>query len=76
MKWTSVNDALPKEKINPITNDFEHVICATTFGDVRAYKFGTPIGWNKPHFWDGCGIMDEYITHWMQMPKMPNSTNA
>lgn len=72
MDWISVNDSLPTETINQNTKDFEYVICATTFGDVRAYKFGTPIGWDKPHFWHGAGIMDEYVTHWMPMPKMPN----
>lgn len=70
-KWVSVSDRLPEEKQSEITHDFEYVLCATTFGDVRAYKFGTPIGWSEPHFWDGCGKMDEYVTHWMPMPEMP-----
>lgn len=69
--WTSVKDELPKEKINKNYQDFEYVLCATTFGDVRAYKFGTPTGWKEPHFWDGAGIMDEYVTYWMPLPEMP-----
>lgn len=70
-EWVSVKDRLPDEKQSEITHDFEYVLCATTFGDVRAYKFGTPIGWNEPHFWHGAGKMDKYVTHWMPMPEMP-----
>lgn len=73
-EWVSVNDRLPYEKQSEITHDFEYVLCATTFGDVRAYKFGTPIGWNEPHFWHGIGLMDEYVTHWMYLPEMPNTS--
>lgn len=69
--WTSIQDRLPTEKINHNTHDLERVLCATTFGDVRAYKYGTPKGWKEPHFWDGSGKMDQYVTHWMPMPKMP-----
>ena len=71
-EWVSVKDRLPDEKQSEITHDFEYVICATTFGDVRVYKFGTPIGWKEPHFWNGCGEMDKYVTHWMPMPEMPD----
>lgn len=70
-KWVSVEKKLPKEKINKHTHDFEYVLCATTFGDVRPYKFGTPVGWHEPHFWHGSGLMDEYVTHWMPFPDMP-----
>lgn len=73
-EWVSVNDRLPEEKQSKITYDFEYVLCATTFGDVRPYKFGTPIGWNEPHFWHGSGLMDEYVTHWMPMPEMPDES--
>ena len=69
--WISVKDGLPDEKQSEITHDFGYVLCATTFGDVRAYKFGTPIGWKEPHFWNGCGNMDEYVTHWMPLPEPP-----
>lgn len=70
--WISVEERLPDENvISPITHDFEYVLCATTFGDVRAYKFGKPIGCDEPHFWHGAGEMDEYVTHWMPMPEMP-----
>ena len=62
-RWTPISERLPKEKINPNTLDFEEVLCSTTFGDVRAYKFGTPLGWKEPHFWNGPGMMDEYVSH-------------
>lgn len=73
-EWVSVKDRLPDEKQSEITHDFVNVLCATTFGDVRAYKFGTPIGWNEPHFWHGSGLMDKYVTHWMPMPEMPDES--
>lgn len=65
-KWIPVGKRLPKEKlINPSGSDFgfdfEEVLCTTIWGDVRAYKFGKPMGHDKPHFWLGGGIMDEYV---------------
>ena len=71
MEWISVKDRLPIEKINPLTQDFELVLCATTFGDVRAYGYGKVKGHDKAHFWFGVGIMDEYVTHWMPLPEPP-----
>jgi hypothetical protein len=68
-KWIPVSDRLPEEKINPNTHDFEEVLCSTTFGDVRAYKFGKPFGWEKPHFWHGGGMMDEYVLAWVEKPE-------
>lgn len=68
-KWIPVSERLPEEKINPNTQDFEEVLCSTTFGDVRAYRFGTPCGWKKPHFWHGPGMMDEYVLAWMPKPE-------
>ena len=67
--WIPVSKKLPEEKINPNTHDFEEVLCSTTFGDVRAYKFGTPYGWEKPHFWLGLNVMDEYVLAWMEKPE-------
>ena len=69
--WISVKGRLPEEKQSEITYDFEYVLCATTFGDVRPYKFGKPIGWKEPHFWHGSGLMDKYVTHWMPLPEPP-----
>ena len=68
-KWIPVSERLPEEKINPNTQDFEEVLCSTTFGDVRAYRFGTPCGWKKPHFWHGPGMMYEYVLAWMPKPE-------
>lgn len=64
-EWISVTERLPDEKINPNTTDYEYVLCATAFGDVRAYQFG------RGHFLHGFGVMDEYVTHWMPLPEMP-----
>jgi len=72
-RWISVDDKLPNEQINKNTQDFEYVLCATTFGDIRPYKYGKQIGHEKAHFWNGPGIMDEYVTHWMPKPEMPKS---
>ena len=70
--WTSIKDGLPEERTNPNTHDFEYVLCATIFGDVRPYKFGTPVLSNDTHFWQCGQIMDEFVTHWMQLPDMPD----
>ena len=70
-RWISVTERLPEEKINPYTHDFEPIICSTNFGDVRVYKYGTPTGWDEPHFWNGAGIVDWYVTHWMPLPEPP-----
>ena len=46
--WISVKDRLPEPKINPITMDFQEIICFCDFGgepkrtDVRVYKYGKP----------------------------------
>lgn len=69
-KWVSVKERLPVEKINKNTRDFEKVICATVFGDVRFYGYGS-IKLNEPHFWHCGTVMDEYVTHWMPLPEMP-----
>lgn len=71
MKWTRVEDGLPEEKLNKNRHDFEYVLCATTFGDVRPFTFGKAICGKKPHFWWGGEMVDRYVTHWMYLPKMP-----
>ena len=70
-RWIPVTERLPEEKINPNTRDFEYVLCATVFGDVRPYKYGTPIGQREAHFWNGAGYVDAYVTHWMPLPEPP-----
>jgi len=64
-KWIPVSERLPDEKISPITHDYTEVICYTSFGDVRTYKFG------DGHFYKGPGIMDHVVTHWKYMPEPP-----
>ena len=70
-RWIPVTERLPEEKINPNTRDFEYVLCATVFGDVRPYKYGAPIGQGEAHFWNGAGYVDAYVTHWMPLPEPP-----
>lgn len=70
-RWVSVTERLPEERLNPNTKDFEYVLCATIWGDVRPFKFGSMIGFEEPHFWHGSGSMDEYVTHWMPLPEPP-----
>ena len=75
--WISVKDRLPEEKINPVTKDFQQVICFCDFGgdpritDVRTFGYGTPMGHKEAHFWYGPGIMDGVVTHWMPLPEPP-----
>lgn len=70
-RWIPVTERLPEQKINQNTLDFEYVLCSTTFGDVRPYKFGRRIGQGEPHFWNGAGYVDAYVTHWMPLPDAP-----
>lgn len=68
-QWIPCGERLPEEKINPNTLDFEKVLCTTTFGDVRAYAFGTPTGMKEPHFWNGPTCVDEYVVAWQYVPE-------
>lgn len=68
-RWISVKERLPEEKINPNTNDFVEVLCTTIFGDVRTYKYGTPIGHEQAHFWYGFGIFDNEVIAWRPLPE-------
>ena len=71
LRWIPVTERLPEEQINPNTQDFEYVLCATIWGDVRPFKYGTPIGQKEAHFWNGAGYVDTYVTHWMPLPEPP-----
>ena len=68
-QWIPVSERLPEEKINENTSDFEYVLCTTTFGDVRPYKFGQTIGWSEPHFWHWNSMMDKYVVAWCELPE-------
>ena len=70
-RWISVKERKPDERINPNTRDFEFVLCTTIWGDVRPFKYGTPIGQKEAHFWNGAGYVDAYVTHWMPLPEPP-----
>lgn len=72
--WISVKDRLPEERINPLTHDFQEVICFCDFGgrpkrtDIRTYGYGKRSWEKEPHFWHGPQIMDGIVTHWMPLP--------
>ena len=70
-EWISVKDKLPDEKIEPVSKDFQYVLCATKAGHVLAYRYGTPLLHDEPHFWHGAAIMDDFVTHWMPFPEPP-----
>ena len=68
-KWVPISDGLPEERISEISRDFEYVLCTMTSGDVRAYRFGTIVGENEPHFLGGFeGRMDDRVVAWMYLP--------
>ena len=67
-RWIPVSERMPDERINPLTHDFDTVICLCEFSkatDVRMYAF------KDGHFYCGHMVMDEYITHWMYKPQPP-----
>lgn len=61
--WIPCGERLPEEKINSITMDYyEYQVTfkSEDVTDVRHYKFG------RGHWWNGPGIMDEYVIAWRQ----------
>ncbi len=61
--WITCSERLPEEKINPVTEDFyEYQVTfqSKDVTDIRHYKFG------RGHWWNGPGIMDEYVTAWRE----------
>ncbi len=64
-EWIPCSERLPEEKINPVTNDFyEYQVTFKSeyMTDIRHYKFG------RGHWWNGGGIMDEYVIAWRPLP--------
>lgn len=67
--WIPVEDRLPEERINSITNDFyEYQVTAKfrEYIDVRHYKFG------RGHWWHGPAIVDKYVIAWQPIPEPYN----
>lgn len=63
--WISVEERLPQEKVNPVSQDFcEYQVTARFEGllDVRHYKYG------RGHWWNGPGIVDQYVVAWRENP--------
>ncbi len=63
--WIPVEKYLPKEGVNPITNDFYEYQVTAKFGeciDIRHYKFG------RGHWWHGPAIVDKYVIAWQPLP--------
>ena len=62
--WIPCSERLPEEKENPITFDYMQYPVMVNIGgktDVRYYYFG------NGHWRLGFQIMDEYVTHWMDI---------
>lgn len=70
-RWIPVTERLPEERINPKTREIEEVLCATTHGAVRLYKYGARFGLTEPHFWLGHICVDVSVTHWQELPPLP-----
>ena len=64
--WIPVEERLPEGKVNPVSQDFyEYQVTAKFEGlkDVRHYKYG------NGHWWNGPGIVDDYVIAWKENPK-------
>lgn len=64
--WIPCEERLPDEKVNPVSQDFYEYQVTARFGevtDVRHYKFG------NGHWWNGLGIVDEYVIAWKDRPE-------
>lgn len=63
--WIPVEERMPEEKANPVSQDFYEYQVTARFGevtDVRHYKFG------NGHWWNGPGIVDKYVIAWRERP--------
>lgn len=64
--WIPVEERLPEERVNPVSQDFYEYQVTVKFGnvkDVRHYKYG------NGHWWHGPGIVDEYVIAWQENPE-------
>lgn len=63
--WIPVEERLPEEKTNPVTQDFYEYQVTAKFQDIediRHYKFG------NGHWWHGPGLVDQYVVAWLPRP--------
>ena len=72
--WIPVDERLPEEKVNQLTQDYYEYQVTAQFGnvkDVRHYKYG------NGHWWNGPGIVDQYVVAWRENPDPynPQSSN-
>lgn len=66
-EWIPVEERLPEEKVNPVTNDYyAYPVTVNISGtvDVRYYGFGNGHWWNNSPF-----PADEYVVAWMDRPE-------
>mgnify|MGYP001863135941 FL=1 len=64
--WIPVEDRLPEERVNPVSQDFYEYQVTAKFGnvkDVRHYKYG------NGHWWHGTGSVDKYVIAWRENPE-------
>lgn len=64
--WIPVEERLPEEKANPVSQDFYEYQVTAQFGnvkDVRHYKYG------NGHWWHGPGIVDQFVVAWKENPE-------
>ena len=62
--WIPCSERLPEEKVNPVTQDYyQYPIMFEDDGveDIKYYYFG------NGHWRYGLQIMDNYVTHWMDI---------
>lgn len=67
--WIPVDERLPEEKVNQLTQDYYEYQVTAQFGnvkDVRHYKYG------NGHWWNGPGIVDQYVVAWRENPEPYN----
>ena len=63
--WIPVDERLPEEKVNQLTQDYYEYQVTAQFEnvkDVRHYKYG------NGHWWNGPGIVDRYVVAWRENP--------
>lgn len=65
--WVPVDERLPEEGTNPVSNDAYIYPVTAKFGndlDIRYYAFC------HGHWYHGAGIMDDHVVAWMPRPEV------